>query len=64
MKFDPSRTRLYKSQIAARVNRTPRSVDNWIAQGKFPTPYRDENGRPFWWSDDVARHEAALTGGE
>ena len=60
MSYDPTRVRLYKNDVARRVARSARCVDMWVAQGKFPRPYRDENGRPFWWSDDVTRHEAKL----
>jgi hypothetical protein len=60
MPYFQDRTRLYKNDIAKRINRSVRSLDNWVKAGKFPHPLRDEYGRPFWWSDDVARHEAEL----
>lgn len=60
MTFNPDRRRVSKKQYAARNNCTPRTIDNRVARGALPPPNRDELGRPFWWSDEIAEHEAKL----
>jgi predicted DNA-binding transcriptional regulator AlpA len=62
MTFNPDRKRLRKNQVAQRNGCHPRTIDNRVRSGAFPPPHRDEIGRPFWWSDEIAQHEATLTG--
>ena len=62
--FNPRDQRLYKKHLATRYNRTPRSIDQWAADGKIPAPCRDETGRPFWWASTIAAHEAQLAASE
>ena len=62
MTYDPTRRRIRKNELAARNGCTARTIDNRVARGVIPSPHRDEFGRPFWWSDEIARHEAKLTG--
>lgn len=60
MTFNPDRRRVYLRPLAERNNCTPRTIDNRVAAGVFPPPHRDELGRKFWWSDELAEHEAKL----
>lgn len=60
MQYDPDRRRVRKNELATRRGHTVRTLDNHIARGILPQPHRDELGRPFWWSDEIAAHEAAL----
>lgn len=53
--------RLTKREVAARIRRSTRTVDNWTRQGLLPPPRRDEAGRPFWTAADFEANEAALT---
>lgn len=60
MPYDPDRRRIRKNELATRRGCTPRTVDNHVARGVLPQPHRDELGRPFWWSDEIAQHESRL----
>ena len=62
MTFKEQRRRLYLRHVAKRNACTPRTVDNRVKAGVFPAPHRDELGRKFWWDDELAAHEATLTG--
>ncbi len=44
---------LTRSEVAARLDITPRSLDRWVAAGRFPGPRR--NGRRWsrWDARDV-----------
>ena len=64
MTFDPTRRRVRKTQLATRSDCTPRTIDNRVKAGVIPAPHRDEFGRPFWWSDEIAAHEAQLVAAE
>lgn len=60
MTYDPDRHRVRKNDLASRYKCTARTIDNRVGRGALPQPHRDELGRPFWWSDEIAEHEAAL----
>lgn len=60
MTFKPDRQRLYLRHVAERNSCTRRTIDNRVRAGRFPPPHRDELGRKFWWSDELAEHEATL----
>jgi hypothetical protein len=60
MTFKPDRRRVRKNELAARYGCTVRTIDNRVARGALPAPHRDELDRPFWWSDEIALHEAKL----
>jgi len=60
MTYDPDRRRVRKNELATRYGCTARTIDYRVQNGRFPAPHRDELGRPFWWSDEIAAHEAQL----
>lgn len=60
MTYKPDRLRVRKKDLATRYGCTVRTIDNRVERGVLPSPHRDELGRPFWWSDEIAAHEAAL----
>lgn len=39
---------LTKSDLANHFNVTTRTIDSWVAEGKFPQPERLPSGRPRW----------------
>jgi hypothetical protein len=59
----PTPRRLCKRDLAQRIRRSSRTVDNWVSRGLIPPPRRDEAGRPFWFTADIEAHEVALNGG-
>lgn len=62
MTYNPNRCRIRKNELARRYGCTTRTIDNRVSRGVIPSPHRDEFNRPFWWSDEIARFEAELTG--
>jgi len=53
------RKRLSKADLARAKNCTPRNVMRMVEQKRLPPPdERDENGRLWWYSDNVERHRS------
>lgn len=51
---------LTKKQVAARAHVTPRTIENWVKQGRCPTPFK--LGKSCLWSrDEVAAWLASTT---
>lgn len=61
MTFNKSDQRIYKTQLAKRFSRTPRTIWNWWRRGILPAPSRDESSRPFNYASEIAEHEARLS---
>jgi hypothetical protein len=55
---------LSKPTLADRYSVSTRSIDRWVALGRFPkADLRLPNGRPMWSSDVIEAHERSLVGG-
>ena len=49
-----------RPSLAARYDKSPRSIDRWIELGRFPKPdIRLPNGQPAWADTTIERHELA-----
>jgi len=57
------RTRVSKAALAREEDCTPRSVMRKVKTGALPAPdMRDENGRLYWWSDNLEQHRRTRRG--
>ena len=52
-----------KGNLADRYSVSPRTIDRWREEGKFPPPdLRLPSGSPRWSDDTITTHERALVG--
>jgi predicted DNA-binding transcriptional regulator AlpA len=60
MSTNPVKRFWTRPSLAARYDKSPRSIDRWIAAGRFPKPdIRLPNGQPAWADSTIERHERA-----
>jgi hypothetical protein len=52
-----------KRQLADRYSVATRTVDRWVAAGKFPAGIQWPNKRWYWSDIQVEDHERSLVGG-
>jgi hypothetical protein len=51
-----------KRKVAEHYNCSPRTVERWVAAGRFPKPTRFPNGHDYWSDIAIEEHDRDLLG--
>lgn len=52
-----------KKKVAARYHASMRTIERWVAAGRYPKPTRMPNGRDYWADTVIEKYERGLVGG-
>lgn len=52
--------RLYYRDLKEKGYGSRNTISKKVREGKFPPPYEDESGRPFWDDQQLEEHDAKI----